>query len=278
MEKHIEYYNNKVKTYRTLGQKASLLKPYFYLQERYYYNETKSSIEYKEFNKIYEYIFKYLIPPMDNLGIATIEDIFAYCSFLLDSGLLAYDRNMEYKNSGIGSNEIPILSPLVLNRHGKCRHNTSLLQDLINQKGFNAYILVGIKEDLKDLLKHQAIDKTTPNHALTVAEDSEYSYILDPSVKEAFNYMYDGEIYSNNLSKFTLCEGRIVPLGDKMYFDLTHQKPIKEISKVMARVNETTKRLSNHSSYFEYLHEEIKPALLDAEKVYQRILNHKEFI
>lgn len=275
MKKHIEYYKDKVDFYRRCGEKISILKAYFYLYERYYYNAISESIEYREFNSIYSFIFEHIKDTLDDLDVSSIEEIYAFTFFLLELGYLSYDEKMPYEANNIGANELPILSAITLNRHGKCRHNSALLRDILNYRDYKSYVLAGVKEDIEELLNHKYIDKTDANHAITAAEDKNYSYLLDVSAREIFVPTDDGEIYSDKLSRFTLCQNKLVPLGDEIFYDLNLDKPYKKIDEIRKEVSKSIDCLWLNLEAFEEFNKKVTPALKDAEKVYQRIITKR---
>lgn len=275
MKKHIEYYKDKVEFYRRCGEKISILKAYFYLYERYYYNAISESIEYREFNSIYSFIFEYIKETLDDLDVDSIEGIYAFALFLLELGYLSYDEKLPYECNNIGTNELPILSAITLNRHGKCRHNSALLRDILNYRDYKSYILAGVKEDIEELLNHKYTDKTEANHAITATEDENYSYLLDVSAKEIFVPINDREVYSDKLSRFTLCQNKLVSLGDEIFYDLKFDKPYKRLKDVRNEISKNIDYLSDNLTIFEELNKKIMPALKDAEKVYQRIITKR---
>lgn len=272
MEKHVSYYKRKTECYRKIGDRSKLLRSYFYLQERYFYNEVENSIEYKEFKAVFKFIFEKLINTMDNLELIDVEGIYAYSLFLLDLGYLVYDQNLEYNSISLGVNELPILAPLTLNRHGKCRHNTALLRELLKSKGKRAYILAGVKENVEEFLAHQIQDYKNPNHAIVVAEDDNFSYLLDPSSKEIFSIMLDDSIYSDKLTRFTLCQNRLVSLGDEIFFNMIVSQPLKNIENVRKNIRKNIDYIVANESELRILHKKISQPLKDAEDIYQRIL------
>lgn len=272
MAKDITYYQRKIKKYQKLEELNTPLKSYFYFLERYYYNDVYNSIEYKEFYNIYKIVFDELTRTMEELEIEHIEEIDAYVCFLLEKGYLAYDINMPYESHTIQTPELRILPAFTLNKHSKCRHNSALLRDLILYKNNSAYILGGIQEDLSELLGHKK-KINTPNHAIIVAEDKNYSYLLDPSTGEVYNVISDKEIFSNILSRFCLYTEKFTSLDDEIFFELLLSKPNKSGEEVVSNINRCKDYLKKNKKVFIKLNEKITEPLKDAEKIYRRIIN-----
>lgn len=97
--------------------------------------------EYQRINQIYEYVLEELLSNMSNFDTISIEDIYAYYSYVINNGYLYAKRDMPLAENKI-LYERKILKALSLNNHGICRNLTPLLTDLINKKGYTAINLV----------------------------------------------------------------------------------------------------------------------------------------
>lgn len=271
MAKPVKYYKRKTEFFYSLGKNVPILKDYSHIFERYYYNEIKNSIEYQELNEIYSYIFEYLIKYMDILEQTSIEEIYAYALFLVKLKYLDYKSGLKYYSEPLGINEIPILSPLVFNEHARCRHISSFLTDLYNEKGYPSLIYAGIRQGKKELLAHKRADSKA-NHSITVVSDSKYSYLLDLAKEEVFTKESDDTLISNKQTFLKKDKSKIISIQEKIYFELPRFKRLKDMRLCCDNIHESIMKLSDNLDIFEELHKEITPALESAENVYQRIL------
>lgn len=272
MDKPLKYYIKRSNLFQVLQQKIPPLEEYFYIQERFYYNEVANSIEYKELTKIGEHIIFYILKYASILDENDIEALYSYFVFLLQNNYLSYDINKEYDYNLINFNELPILPYITFNSHGKCRHIASLFSNILNKKELESYVLVGVRQELNDYLTHKATILDDPNHAICVTEDSQHTYLLDPSKSEVYFTDDNKTLYSNRFTKFDLKESKKLSFGDKLYFHLTPTKPYKDINEILANSKKETDKLKDNTDIINELHHEIKPALVEAESVYMKIL------
>ncbi len=271
MEKSASYYKKKTDFYYNLGKDIVILKHYAYLQERHYYNAISDSIEYKSIKRLYEDIFAYLIKYMHILEQKSVEEIFAYVLVLIELKYLCYTRNLVYSNVTLSINEIPILSALALNNHGKCRNLASLLSDFYSSEGYDAMIYGGIKQDLEEYMARKRT-RIHADHAITIVSDAEYSYILDPAKQELYSLLEDEMLVSNKFSIMTKDRSRLASIQEKIYFTLPPLKEIKNIEECSKNIHKNILKLTNNLDIFDELYQEIRPALEEAESVYQKIL------
>lgn len=252
MEKSASYYKKKTDFYYKLGKDIVILKHYAYLQERHYYNAISDSIEYKSIKRLY-------------------EEIFAYVLVLIELKYLCYTRNLVYSNVTLSINEIPILSALALNNHGKCRNLASLLSDFYSSEGYDAMIYGGIKQGLEEYMARKRT-RIHADHAITIVSDAEYSYLLDPAKQELYSLLEDEMLVSNKFSIMTKDRSRLASIQEKIYFTLPPLKEIKNIEECSKNIHKNILKLTNNLDIFDELYQEIRPALEEAESVYQKIL------
>lgn len=97
------------------------------------YNSLKYCDEFMKLKESYNSIIKQILESIDNLKLTDIIEIFAYVSYLLNNGYLAYDKSKQSTIYDPGFSQLnEILRELSLNNHGNAKSKALFLADILN--------------------------------------------------------------------------------------------------------------------------------------------------
>lgn len=262
--------------------------------------------EYQRFNQIYEFVLSEMVKNIKEYNFSSIEEIYAYYIYCIFKKYLCYDKNIGCINDQVIYVESAILKPLILNNHGQCRNLSPVLGDLMEAFGYEeanigcyrlkgntfskdvdynqekvsqmstqeAFKYVGEKE-IEQLIKqykekYPKKPKFTETHVISQVNDANYTYYLDLAIPQ---------IYVPVLERSGEC---VSPMGDFIIFDLNKknksifkdrlvEKEFKNPFDVIWNFAQVEDIIDNNKDVLEKLHREIRPALEEAEGIYQKI-------
>lgn len=275
------------------------------------YEEIAKCDEYTRFNEIYNFVFEELIKNMDTFEMKSIEEIFTYFTVIIHNGYLNYDKNMKATHSQQIINELSILEALCLNKHGECRNISPMLSHLINHYGFETdnlccdyrygwityedvieqnnvqyanelEILKAIEKRKLDLSieaykeKYPKKTKYKPNHIITQANDQEHTYYLGtaphnifvpiPGRNEEYVSFIGNYMILKNQSKKEIVDLKI---ATKHHLE---EKKFKDMFEILYNLKSIEDTLINNQDIIEEMYKHTKPALEEAEAIYEKIL------
>lgn len=180
-----------------------------------FYVERKTE-EYKDLKNYYEEIIKSFEDLANTLDLTDPIEIFSLYVYMYRGGYFSYQHKFTYD---INMKDLSLLNGLdVIRGTGVCRSISSMLTDIYNQMGFNSnnMIVNTDRETIQNLshLSPMKLEKSSqgskfskiitdftkviklPNHLITVVDDTEYSYTLDPT--------NDGILYPTKFGKLRI--------------------------------------------------------------------------
>lgn len=144
-----------------------------------------NSSYYKECSELYDKYVTNLTQLLSSLGFKNALETAICYDYMLYDGLLSKGKNYEYKKFKYDyDNFIELYGTRISTGQGVCRHNASLLTDLINKMDGNAINLSVEVSNNKYLLKnYKKMDKrrVSGNHLVTGLTVDDKKMIYDPT-------------------------------------------------------------------------------------------------
>ncbi len=135
------------------------------------YNTTDA----KKLKELYETMVKNIVVLANEFGLENPYEIFSLHTKLVNEGYLSHNHKYNYSLNNVVDCTNFSGSTIFAGR-GVCRHNTTLLTDVLKNSGITAHNLSVIENSTVDQCSHVAGD-----HLITLAVYDNLKYILDPT-------------------------------------------------------------------------------------------------